>query len=143
MHGFGAPPASARAEVAELAPAERLKRAALVFGAFVAVAVVALPIPIVHFVLVPGGLLLAVTLGVLRLREGEIFRGVEGRCPFCGTEQQFSIFGRYRLPRAVDCMKCNRRLTLVLSVLQTTTAPPHFPTKTPIRTPSGPPDPQS
>ena len=112
MHGFGAPPASARAEVAELAPAERLKRAALVFGAFVAVAVVALPIPIVHFVLVPGGLLLAVTLGVLRLREGKIFRGVEGRCPFCGTEQQFSIFGRYRLPRAVDCMKCNRRLTL-------------------------------
>ena len=69
MHGFGAPPASARAEVAELAPAERLKRAALVFGAFVAVAVVALPIPIVHFVLVPGGLLLAVTLGVLRLHE--------------------------------------------------------------------------
>ena len=77
-----------------------------------AVAVVALPIPIVHFVLVPGGLLLAVTLGALRLREGEIFRGVEGRCPFCGTEQQFSIFGRYRLPREVDCVSCHRRLAL-------------------------------
>lgn len=112
MHGFGAPPAAARAEVAELAPAERLKRSALVFAAFVAVAVLAIPIPIVHFVLVPGGLLLAVTLGALRLREGLIFRGVEGRCPFCGTDQQFSVFGRFRLPRAVNCVSCHRRLVL-------------------------------
>jgi hypothetical protein len=112
LHGFGAPPASARAEIAELSPADRLKRAGVAFGAFVAVAVVALPIPIVHFVVVPGGLLLAVVLGALRLRESEIFRGVEGRCPFCGTEQQFSIFGRYRLPRAVDCVNCHRKLVL-------------------------------
>ena len=33
------------------------------FGAFLAVALIALPIPIVHFVLVPGGLLLGVVLG--------------------------------------------------------------------------------
>ena len=57
-----------------MAPAERLKRAALVFGAFVAVAVVALPIPIVHFVLVPGGLLLAVTLGALAARGRDLPR---------------------------------------------------------------------
>src|SRR5215211_6189301 len=60
VRGFGAPPASARAEVAELSPLERLKRAAVVFGTFLAVAVIALPIPIVHFVVVPAGLLLAV-----------------------------------------------------------------------------------
>jgi hypothetical protein len=113
LQGFGAPPATARAEIAELSPAERLKRAAVVFGAFIAVAIVALPIPIVHFVLVPGGLVLAFLFGALRLREGRIFRGVEGRCPFCGTEQQFSLFGRFRLPRRVDCTKCHRRLELV------------------------------
>jgi hypothetical protein len=112
LHGFGTSPAPARAEVAELSKAERLKRAAVVFGAFVAVAVIALPIPIVHFVVVPAGLLLAVTLGLLRLREGEIFRAVEGRCPFCGTEQSFSVLGRFRLPRQVDCGKCHRRLSL-------------------------------
>lgn len=112
LHGFGAPPAAARAEIAELTPAERLRRAAVVFGAYLAVAVIALPIPIVHFVLVPGGLLLAVTLGALRLREGVIFRGVEGRCPFCGVEQSFSVLGRFRLPRQVDCVSCHRRLTL-------------------------------
>ena len=112
LKGFGAPPAPARAEVAELSKAERLKRAAVVFGAFIAVSVIALPIPIVHFVLVPGGLLLAVSLGLLRLREGEVFRAVNGRCPFCGTEQRFSVLGRFRLPREVDCANCHRRLTL-------------------------------
>ena len=112
LHGFGAPPASARAEVAELAPAERAKRAAVVFGAFIAVAIIALPIPIVHFVLVPGGLLLAVVLGGLRLRERAVFRDVNGRCPFCGTEQRFPLFGRFRLPKDVHCANCGRKLTL-------------------------------
>ena len=112
LKGFGAPPGNARAEVADLTLSERLKRAAVVFGAFVAVAIVALPIPIVHFVVVPGGLLLAVTLGAARLGQGQIFRGVEGCCPYCGTEQQFSLFGRFRLPRRVNCVGCHRVLTL-------------------------------
>ena len=112
LHGFGAPTAPARAEVAELAPADRLKRAAVVFGAFVAVAIVALPIPIVHLMLVPGALLLAVVLGALRLREHAIFRDVSGRCPFCGTEQHFALLGRFRLPKDVHCTNCGRRLTL-------------------------------
>jgi hypothetical protein len=112
LHGFGTSPAPARAEVAELSTPERLKRAAVVFGAFLAVAIIALPIPIVHFVVVPGGLLLAVSLGLLRLREGRIFRSVAGRCPFCGTEQAFPVLGRFRLPRQVDCGNCHRRLTL-------------------------------
>jgi hypothetical protein len=112
LHGFGAPPAPARAEIAELSAVERMKRAAVIFGAFIAVALIALPIPIVHFVVVPAGLLLAVALGALRLREAEIFRGVEGRCPFCGTDQSFAILGRFRLPRQVDCASCRRRLTL-------------------------------
>jgi hypothetical protein len=112
LHGFGAPPAPARAEIAELSAMERMKRAAAVFGAFIAVALIALPIPIVHFVVVPAGLLLAVALGALRLREAEIFRGVEGRCPFCGTEQSFAVLGRFRLPRRLDCASCRRALTL-------------------------------
>jgi hypothetical protein len=112
LHGFGAPSAAARAEIAELEPAERIKRAAIVFGAFVAVAIVALPIPIVHFMLVPGGLLLAFVLGGLRLREGAIFREVSGACPFCGSEQRFPLFGRFRLPKDVHCVSCGRRLTL-------------------------------
>jgi hypothetical protein len=112
LHGFGAPAAPAKAEIAELAPGDRVKRAAVVFGAFVAVAIVALPIPIVHLMLVPGALLLAFVLGGLRLREGAIFRDVSGRCPFCGTEQHFPLLGRFRLPKDVHCTNCGRKLTL-------------------------------
>jgi hypothetical protein len=112
LKGFGTPPGNARAEVADLTLSERLKRAAVVFGAFVAVAIIAVPIPIVHFVVVPGGLLLAVILGAARLGQGQIFRGVQGRCPYCGIEQQFSLFGRFRLPRQVDCASCHRALML-------------------------------
>ena len=112
LQGFGAPPASARAEIAELSAAERMKRAAMIFAAFIAVALIALPIPIVHFVVVPAGLLLAVALGALRLREAEIFRAVEGRCPFCGTDQSFAGLGRFRLPRVFYCATGRRRLTL-------------------------------
>ena len=112
LHGFGAPTAPARAEIAELAPVDRLKRAAVVFGAFIAVAIVALPIPIVHLMLVPGALLLAFILGGLRLREDAIFRDVSGGCPFCGTQQHFPLFGRFRLPKDVHCSTCGRKLTL-------------------------------
>ena len=112
LHGFGAPTAPARAAVADLAPADRVKRAAVVFGAFVAVAIVALPIPIVHLMLVPGAVLLAFVLGGLRLRENAIFRGVSGKCPFCGTEQHFPLFGRFRLPKDVHCTNCGRKLML-------------------------------
>jgi hypothetical protein len=112
LHGFGAAAAPARAEIAELAPVDRVKRAAVVFGAFVAVAIVALPVPIVHLMLVPGALLLAVVLGGLRLRESAIFRDVSGKCPFCGTDQRFAMLGRFRLPKDVHCTSCGRRLTL-------------------------------
>lgn len=128
LKGFGAPPGPAEAEVGLLSGGERLKRAAVAAGAFIAVAVIALPIPIVHFVLVPGGLLLAVVMGGLRLRDREVFRGVEGRCPFCGTAQQFALFGRYRLPRELNCANCHRRLNL-------TSERSHSPTESPTQRP--------
>ena len=127
LRGWGVEPGAARAEVGQLTPAERMKRAAVAFGAGIAVAVIALPIPIVHFVVVPAGLLLALVLGGLRLSHGEIFQGAEGRCPFCGTEQEFALFGRFRLPRKVDCVACHRRLNL-------TSESPRSPTGTPSRT---------
>src|SRR5918996_4673647 len=98
LDAFGAPPTRARVEVAVLSPAERLKRAGVGFGVLLAVAVVALPIPVVHFVLVPGALLGAILLGAIRLRQGEVFRSVGGSCPLCGTEQAFAVTGRFRLP---------------------------------------------
>jgi len=112
LKGFGAPPGEARIEIAELTRAERIKRAAAIFGAFCLVAAVALPIPLVHLVLVPGALLVGAGLGVQRLTQSAIFQRVEGRCPFCGTEQAFTVMGRFRLPKPVSCVHCHRELSL-------------------------------
>ena len=82
LKGFGAPATDAEVQLAVLDPGDRVKRAAVVFLAFLLVAVGAIPIPLVHFVLVPLALLLGFGFGTNRLRQREIFRHVEGRCPF-------------------------------------------------------------
>jgi hypothetical protein len=112
LRGFGAPPARAIAELDVLNRQERLKRAALTFGAGVVAALIALPIPLVHFVFVPAALITGVTLGLLRLRQGEVFRGVSASCPICGKEQRFSVMGRFRLPRKLYCESCQHQLVL-------------------------------
>jgi hypothetical protein len=112
LTGFGVPPSRARVEVAVLTPVERIRRSALGFAALLLVAVVALPIPLVHLVLVPAALLGAVALAAVRLRQGEVFRHVSGDCPFCGAQQTFTVLGRFRLPKTLYCEACHRELRL-------------------------------
>ncbi|HEX3233619.1 MAG TPA: hypothetical protein VHR41_05450 [Gemmatimonadales bacterium] len=112
LKGFGASPTAAKVELVVLTPAERLKRAAVLLGVFLLVALVALPVPIVHLFLVPGALLLGLMLSARRLGQVKIFRRVEGRCPFCGTQQSFSVMGPFRLPKQVHCVQCHRALAI-------------------------------
>ena len=112
LKGFGAPASDASVQLAVLDPGDRVKRAAVVFLAFLLVAVGAIPIPLVHFVLVPLALLLGLGFGANRLRQREIFRAVEGRCPFCGTQQTFTVMGRFHLPKRLHCGNCQRELEL-------------------------------
>jgi hypothetical protein len=113
LKGFGEQPTQAHLVVQTLSPRARLARGATVVAAGLAVAVIALPIPLVHLILVPAALLLSVPVGVLRMRHREIFRLAEGTCPFCGTPQRFGLAGRvFRLPREVFCSKCGRALDL-------------------------------
>ena len=106
------PATDAEVQLAVLDPGDRVKRAAVVFLAFLLVAVGAIPIPLVHFVLVPLALLLGFGFGANRLRQREIFRHVEGRCPFCGTQQTFTVMGPFRLPKRLHCGNCQRELEL-------------------------------
>jgi hypothetical protein len=113
LRGFGVPPTSATLVVERLTPRQRLARAGAVFGLGIAAAAVALPIPIVHFVLVPGSLLAGMILAALRVTQREIVQSAEGSCPFCGTRQRLGLAGRkYRLPRRVHCSSCGRELDL-------------------------------
>lgn len=112
LKGFGAPATLAQVEFYTLSPGDRLKRAAVIFGAFLAAAVVFLPVPLVHLIIVPGALVLGVVFALVRLRQREIFRSVVGRCPFCGAEQRFTALGRFRVPKTLNCSTCQRQLIL-------------------------------
>jgi hypothetical protein len=92
---------------------ERLTRAFLMLGGGIAVAAIALPIPLVHLVLIPGALLLGLVFAILRIRQRTVIRSAEGTCPYCGTPQRLGVAGRvFRLPRKVFCRSCRRGLVL-------------------------------
>ncbi len=122
---FGAEPTAVRVELCALSAADRLKRSAAIFGIGLAAAVIAIPIPLVHFILVPGALLLGIVFALVRLRQQEIFRVARGRCPFCATEQSFTVMGAFRLPKKLYCESCQRQLML------------EDPTTVPLRSPRG------
>ena len=124
LRGFGVKPTVAYLQLNTLTLADRLKRAATIFGLGIVLALIAIPIPIVHFLLVPGALLIGTVLALVRLGQGEVFRTTTGRCPFCGQEQSFSVMGRFRLPKKLHCSSCQRQLLLE----EATIAPPHSPT---------------
>jgi len=113
LKGFGATPTRAEVVVEGLTFGERVQQAAIAFGAGAALALIAVPIPLVHFVLVPGALLLGVIFAGLRLNQREIIRSAEGSCPYCGAHQRLGLAGRvFRLPREVFCDRCRRPLDL-------------------------------
>jgi hypothetical protein len=112
LRAFGAEATAARVELDILSPADRLKRAATILGVSVIAAAIALPIPLVHFVFVPGALVAGIVMSLVRLRQGEIFRSANGRCPYCGVEQGFTVMGRFRLPKKLYCQACQRQLML-------------------------------
>ncbi len=113
LRGFGAPPTDAEVVVEHLSLRQRLTRAGTAAGLGLAAALIALPIPLVHFVLVPGSLLIGTILGAMRLSQREIFFSAEGSCPFCGTRQKLGLAGRvFRLPRRLHCSNCSRELDL-------------------------------
>lgn len=124
LRGFGAQPTPAHVELATLTLSERLTRAATALGLSLILALIAIPIPLVHFVLVPGALLLGAVFAIVRWRQREIFRAARGRCPFCGTAQNFTVMGRFSLPKTLHCASCQRELVLE----NPTSAPPHSPT---------------
>ena len=112
LTGFGIEPTTAQVELDVLSRSDRLKRSAAILGAGLLAALIALPIPLVHFVFVPGALLAGIVLAVARLRQGQIFRSARGRCPYCATEQSFTVLGRFRLPKRLHCEACHQQLVL-------------------------------
>jgi hypothetical protein len=113
LKGFGRPATEVQLVIRTLDLRGRLLRAGAVAVGGLVLALIAIPIPLVHFVLVPAALLLGLVWGAIRLGQREIFSSVEGVCPFCGTQQRLGLAGHvFRLPRRVFCRNCRRELQL-------------------------------
>jgi hypothetical protein len=113
LSGFGVSPARAAVEVRTLTAGERVRRAMIAPAAGVAIAILVLPIPIVHFAVPPAALIGGVVFGIRRAGQRELFATAHGSCPFCDTEQPLGVNGTaYRLPRNLKCHSCLRSMTL-------------------------------
>jgi hypothetical protein len=113
IRGFGVVPASATISVHSLSGKERARRAGFPPMIGVGVAILVLPIPIVHLAVPPMAILGGLFLGIRRGLQREIISQARGSCPFCGVEQSLGLTGtNYHLPRDLKCSACLRPLTL-------------------------------
>jgi hypothetical protein len=111
---FGSPPTKATLALRSVGTGRRLARA---LGGLVlcwTATLVAVFIPVAHFVLVPGLAIAGVVWAVSRLRERERVLWIHGTCPRCGREEDFVPAGRSGRQLTVDCPSCFNRLDVHL-----------------------------
>ncbi len=92
----------------------RTARAAATWAAGWGMAVAAVFLPVLHFILVPLLLVAAPALAWQRLHEAATLVRAEGDCPACAAPQRFTLGGPWRPRTAMRCEGCGRRIELVL-----------------------------
>jgi hypothetical protein len=91
---------------------QRVVRAVLALGACWGLAVLAVVIPILHFLLVPVLFLAGPFFAYRRLHEEATVTGVRGTCPACAQEIAHTAKEAWRPLMRFDCEHCHRRVTL-------------------------------
>ena len=115
LTAFGSMPSHAEVSVARLTPGQRLARGFRGAGVFWAIAGACIFIPGLHFVLVPGFLLIGIVTGMVRVRDAETVVRVHGVCPRCKFEQDFTAGNRFAPTWRLDCRACHNHLELALT----------------------------
>ena len=115
---FGAAPTRAIAVLVSQNPGQRLARALGGLIACWAAAIVSIFIPLAHFILVPGFLVLGVTWAVVRGRERERLLQLRGTCPRCGRDGDLGRGGRQGGQLWVTCPGCRNRLLVTIEPLE-------------------------
>lgn len=97
---------------------DRLVRAAQGWGICWGAAIVAVFMPLLHFILVPSLLLAGPVVASFRWRETATVLGVRGTCPGCGAAFDASL----KMPAKPEipwrCPACGRPLTFVIDAAQ-------------------------
>jgi len=112
----GGPRTPGIAAVATPDTRQRVRSAAIGLGMGVLLALIFLPIPIVHFAGVPLALLGGVAVGARRLAPGRRLRAIRGPCPHCGHDQSYFLGARWKrvgLPLKLACAHCAKSFSAV------------------------------
>jgi hypothetical protein len=115
LTGYQGRPTTGSVTVQTFDRGQRLRRAIAGVGKWWGVALLAVFIPVAHFVLVPSFLGYGVWQFFQRLGTVELATAARGTCPDCGTEQPLELAPRWRAPQAVTCRHCSRGLRLSLA----------------------------
>jgi hypothetical protein len=110
LTAFGATPTPVTITMLAQTPASRFGRALGVLVACWCAAVVAVFIPVAHFVLVPGLAIVGVIWAARQLRTGVTVLEALGECPRCRRPQSFVSAGSSGDQLAFDCPACLTRL---------------------------------
>lgn len=98
-------------EVREIPQAERVQRGMKIGGALLVAAIVSVFVPVLHFILVPGFLILGLVFGFTTyLTRSEVLEG-QFDCPVCGQLNELPKQS-LELPCGRRCLKCHYDLTL-------------------------------
>ena len=110
----GHSPSPARVLALHRSARDRSLRAAKTWAVCWALAVAAVFLPLLHFVLVPALLAAGPLMAWRRLHETASLVSAEGRCPACTAEQRFTLGEAWRERTPLRCESCGRRVELVL-----------------------------
>lgn len=91
----------------------RTRRAAKGFALGFGLALCSLPIPALHFALVPGFLIFAVYSAYSRFRETHSVDLSEAKCPGCGKPLSEKTLHFSSLPVQLYCFECRTQLRIV------------------------------
>ncbi len=95
---------------------ERLVRAGKILGLCWVLAVIAVFIPVLHFILVPLLLIAGPVMAYLKYRVTELAEKADGVCPECQAEVSIPLDPADRLPKWTYCPACNKPVQLVYHV---------------------------
>ena len=108
----GKPSSSAQADLIRRPKGERMRRATLSWLACWGLAVAAVFIPVLHFVLVPALVIAGPLLGMARLSERATLERVTGACPACDHALALALKGKLAESVPFRCEACGRPLEL-------------------------------
>lgn len=91
---------------------QRIKRAAIVWLVLWLLAILAIAIPVVHFVLAPLLLIAGPVAAYLRYRERIMATRIEAECPLCNDDIFVSLPVKTELPHWEVCPQCHGHIQL-------------------------------